>query len=115
MTFSKRMILCRSLDIISKILQGNSSGVLPVSLPFDGVWLTETYVSPIAVLHELRLVHTDLKPENILLVCNDYSTVQVSGKVRTPATFFLRPLTLSTAQLPSKTETDFEIDGHSID
>lgn len=33
------------------------------------------------VLHELRLVHTDLKPENILLVHNDFSVVQIPGKV----------------------------------
>jgi dual-specificity kinase len=29
----------------------------------------------VAVMHELRLIHTDLKPENILLVSAEYTKV----------------------------------------
>jgi serine/threonine protein kinase len=29
----------------------------------------------VAVMHELRLIHTDLKPENILLVSSEYTKV----------------------------------------
>lgn len=39
------------------------------------VYLSNGRLHVIAVMHDLRMIHTDLKPENILLVSPDYVKV----------------------------------------
>lgn len=101
---SRKMNLRRSPGITSKILPDSFWAVSPVRLTSFSPSLRS--LTPPAVLHDLRLIHTDLKPENILLVHNDYKVVHVSSSSHkaSPPQLHLRvtPLTYKQRNAPPK-------------
>ena len=94
------MSFCHFLAITFKILRSSCLKAWPVGCPFPSSLVVLTRFFP--VLHELRLIHTDLKPENILLVHNDFSVVQIPGKVYLILLIPLPPLIDPQAELDRK-------------
>lgn len=76
------MNLRHSLGTTFKILPDSFWAASHVRSLLPQIFRSYLTDSHLAVLHDLRLIHTDLKPENILLVHNDFKVVHVSSSNR---------------------------------